>query len=164
MTGTGVPQDSWAEVGDLTMRYMDWGGDGPPVMALHGLASSGHWYDLVAPNLRERFRIISPDQRGHGRTTQANTGYDWETLAGDVARLMDHLGIEKASVFGTFMGWPCGQQSGCPPSSPRPWRGAHRRWLSGRYNASWRHLGSLQQPGPSSRRFGRQRAVFGPAA
>ncbi len=104
MTGAGVPQDSWAEIGDLTMRYMDWGGDGPPVMALHGLASSGHWYDLVAPFLRGRFRVISPDQRGHGRTTQASSGYDWETLAGDVARLMDYLGIEKAAVLGHSWG------------------------------------------------------------
>ena len=104
MTSVGVPQDSWTEVGDLTMRYMDWGGDGPPVMALHGLASSAHWYDLVSPYLRDRFRIIAPDQRGHGQTTQASSGYDWETLAGDITHLMDHLGIEKASVFGHSWG------------------------------------------------------------
>ena len=104
MTGVGVPQDSWAEVGDLTMRYMDWGGDGPPVLALHGLASSAHWYNLTAPYLRERFRVIAPDQRGHGRTTQASTGYDWVTLAGDIVRLMDYLGIGKASVLGHSWG------------------------------------------------------------
>ena len=104
MTSVAVPQDSWAEVGDLTMRYQDWGGDGPPVMALHGLASSAHWYDLVAPYLRDQFRIVAPDQRGHGKTTQASSGYDWGTLAGDITRLMDHLGIAKASVFGHSWG------------------------------------------------------------
>ena len=104
MTSVAVPQDSWAEVGDLTMRYQDWGGDGPPVMALHGLASSAHWYDLVAPYLRDRFRVVAPDQRGHGKTTQASSGYDWGTLAGDITRLMDHLGIAKASVFGHSWG------------------------------------------------------------
>ena len=104
MTSVAVPQDSWAEVGDLTMRYQDWGGDGPPVMALHGLASSAHWYDLVAPYLRDQFRVVAPDQRGHGKTTQASSGYDWGTLAGDITRLMDHLGIAKASVFGHSWG------------------------------------------------------------
>ena len=104
MTGPAVPQDSWAKVGDLTMRYLDWGGEGYPVMALHGLASSAHWYDLVAPHLRDCFRIIAPDQRGHGKTTQASSGYDWGSLAGDVAGLMDHLGIEKAGVFGHSWG------------------------------------------------------------
>ena len=104
MTSVAVPQDSWAEVGDLTMRYQDWGGDGPPVMALHGLASSAHWYDLVAPYLRDRFRVVAPDQRGHGKTTQASSGYDWGTLAGDITRLMDHLGIAKAAVFGHSWG------------------------------------------------------------
>ena len=104
MTSVAVPQDSWAEVGDLTMRYQDWGGDGPPVMALHGLASSAHWYDLVAPYLRDRFRVVAPDQRGHGKTSQASSGYDWGTLSGDITRLMDHLGIAKASVFGHSWG------------------------------------------------------------
>ena len=104
MTGLGVPQDNWAEVGDLTMRYLDWGGEGRPLVALHGLASSAHWYDLVAPYLRERFRIIAPDQRGHGQTTQASSGYDWATLAGDITHLMNYLGIETASVLGHSWG------------------------------------------------------------
>ena len=45
------PVEGWADVRDLRMRYLDWGGDGMPVLALHGLASSAHWYDIVAPML-----------------------------------------------------------------------------------------------------------------
>ena len=96
--------EHWADVGDLRMRYLDWGGDGPPVVALHGLASSSHWYDIVIPLLRGHYRIIVPDQRGHGQTTQATTGYDWSTLSGDVARLMDHVGMDKAAVLGHSWG------------------------------------------------------------
>jgi pimeloyl-ACP methyl ester carboxylesterase len=73
-------------------------------MALHGLASSSHWYDIVIPLLRDHYRFIVPDQRGHGQTTQAKTGYDWSTLSGDVARLMDHVGIDKAAVLGHSWG------------------------------------------------------------
>ena len=104
MTVSGGPVEHWADVGDLRMRYLDWGGDGPPVMALHGLASSSHWYDIVVPLLRDHYRIIAPDQRGHGQTTQATTGYDWSTLSGDVARLMDHVGMDKAAVLGHSWG------------------------------------------------------------
>lgn len=86
------------------MRYLDWRGDGSPVLALHGLASSGHWYRRVAPYLRSDYRIVAPDQRGHGATTQAGAGYDWQTLAEDAVGLLDCLGIERAAVLGHSWG------------------------------------------------------------
>jgi pimeloyl-ACP methyl ester carboxylesterase len=101
---TPRPAAGWAEINGLDVRYLDWGGDGPPVMALHGLASSGHWYDLVAPHLRERHRVIVPDQRGHGQTTQAKGGYDGATLAADIVGLMDYLGVGRAAVLGHSWG------------------------------------------------------------
>ena len=98
------PDEKWAEARDLRMRYLDWGGDGAPVLALHGLASSAHWYDIIAPLLREDFRIIAPDQRGHGQTTQAKDGYGWHSVASDAVSLLDALGIDKAIVFGHSWG------------------------------------------------------------
>ena len=98
------PVEGWATVRDLRMRYLDWGGEGAPVLALHGLASSAHWYDIVAPLLKDRFRIIAPDQRGHGQTTQANEGYGWHSVASDAVGLLDVLEIEKAIVFGHSWG------------------------------------------------------------
>ena len=88
------PEEKWAHVNGLGMRYLDWGGDGEPMLALHGLASSAHWYDIVARLLLHRYRIIAPDQRGHGQTTQAASGYDWHTLSDDIAALLDHVGAE----------------------------------------------------------------------
>ena len=89
-----LPEVKWAQVNGLAVRYLDWGGDGAPLLALHGLASSAHWYDIVAPRLRHRYRIIAPDQRGHGQTTNADSGYDWQTLSDDLAALLDHIGID----------------------------------------------------------------------
>ena len=86
------------------MRYLDWHGDGPPIVALHGLASSGHWYERVARVLSSGYRVIAPDQRGHGKTTQATDGYDWPTLATDVVGLMDQLEIDRATVMGHSWG------------------------------------------------------------
>ena len=98
------PTEHWSQIGALDVRYLDWGGEGTPLLALHGLASSAHWYDLVVPYLRSKHRVIAPDQRGHGHTSQANTGYDWQSLASDAVGLLDHLGIPKASVFGHSWG------------------------------------------------------------
>ncbi len=91
------PEEKWAHVNGLDMRYLDWGGDGEPMLALHGLASSAHWYDIVARLLLHRYRIIAPDQRGHGQTTQAASGYDWHTLSDDIAALLDHVVAETPS-------------------------------------------------------------------
>ena len=99
-----LPTEKWADVGPLRMRYLDWGGDGPPIVALHGLASTGNWYDIVARLLRSSYRVIAPDQRGHGQTTQASSGYDWQTLASDVTGLMDWENISQATVLGHSWG------------------------------------------------------------
>ncbi len=99
-----TPSEHWADIGDLKVRYLDWGGDGPPLLALHGLASSAHWYDIVAPLLRDRHRIIAPDQRGHGQTTNAPSGYDWKTLSDDLAGLMNHIGLDQVAVMGHSWG------------------------------------------------------------
>ena len=98
------PKELWADIGDLKMRYLDWGGDGQPLLALHGLASSAHWYDIVAPLLRDRYHIYAPDQRGHGQTTSAPDGYDWKTLSNDMVGLLDHIGLDQVAVMGHSWG------------------------------------------------------------
>lgn len=99
-----LPTENWATVGELKLRYLDWGGEGPLIMALHGLASSAQWYYRLAQRLKDKYRIIAPDQRGHGQTTQAPSGYDWQTLASDVTGLMDQLGDEQAIILGHSWG------------------------------------------------------------
>ena len=102
--GSSQPAASFLALGELDVHCLDWGGEGKPMLALHGLASSGHWYCRLAPWLSEDYRIIAPDQRGHGATTQAPSGYDWQTLAEDAVRLLDHFGIERAAVLGHSWG------------------------------------------------------------
>ena len=105
MVNGGVsPNELWADIGELKVRYLDWGGEGAPLLALHGLASSAHWYDIVAPMLRDRYHIYAPDQRGHGQTTSATSGYDWQTLSRDLDRLLDHIGLDEVSVMGHSWG------------------------------------------------------------
>ena len=98
------PEELWADIGDLKVRYLDWGGEGKPLLALHGLASSAHWYDIVAPLLQDRFHIYAPDQRGHGQTTAAPSGYDWKTLSEDLVGLLAHIGLDQVAVMGHSWG------------------------------------------------------------
>jgi pimeloyl-ACP methyl ester carboxylesterase len=98
------PQERFHSLGELEMKYLDWGGDGAAMLALHGLASSSHWYERLAARLHPDYRVVAPDQRGHGKTTKAPTGYDWQTLAADAVALMDRLGMEQAVVLGHSWG------------------------------------------------------------
>ncbi len=101
---TNEPAVHAATLADLQVQYLDWQRDGEPVLALHGLASTGHWYRRLAPYLVDRYRLIAPDQRGHGATTAAPSGYDWQTLAEDAVRLLDHLGIQRVAALGHSWG------------------------------------------------------------
>ena len=105
---SNAPTEHFAEIGELQVRYLEWqsGSDlqATPILALHGLASSANWYERLAARLSVKHRIIAPDQRGHGQTTQAPTGYDWQTLAADAIRVLDHLGLEQAAVLGHSWG------------------------------------------------------------
>ena len=112
------PTEHWTDIGELRVRYLDWGGDGEPVMLMHGLASSANWYELVAGHLRHKYRLFAADARGHGQTTQATSGYDWQTLAEDAVGLMDHLGVSRAAVFGHSWGATAALNVGRP--FPRP--------------------------------------------
>jgi len=86
------------------------GGEGEPVLLIHGFASS-YLVNWISPGwvktLTEAgYRVIALDNRGHGRSTKSYNpaAYTPSEMATDAAALLDHLGIEKAHVFGYSMG------------------------------------------------------------
>ena len=105
---SSLPTEHYAVIGELQVRYLEWRStgqvQGAPILALHGLASSANWYERLAARLCRNHSITAPDQRGHGQTSQAASGYDWQTLAGDAVRVLDHLGLEQAVVLGHSWG------------------------------------------------------------
>ena len=99
-----TPNDCYIDLRGLPFHYRDWGGDGRPVLLLHGLASTCHIWDLVAPLLAEDFRVVALDQRGHGQSAQVDEGYDFATVSGDAAAFIKHLGWERPIVAGHSWG------------------------------------------------------------
>lgn len=82
----------------------------PPLLLLHGVTDSSFSWSRVLPALAARFRVIAPDQRGHGDSEKPLDGYRPSELAGDAAALLDALGVERAGVVGHSMGTFVGQQ------------------------------------------------------
>ena len=99
-----TPNDCYIDLRGLPFHYRDWGGDGRPVLLLHGLASTCHIWDLVAPRLAEEFHVVALDQRGHGQSAQVDDGFDFATVSGDAAAFIKHLGWEQPVVAGHSWG------------------------------------------------------------
>jgi pimeloyl-ACP methyl ester carboxylesterase len=98
-------QERSVQLGDLRLRVREWGGASlPPLVLLHGLASTSYMFDLIAPLLSAHFHVVAPDQRGHGLSDQPGVGYDFETISRDLDHLLDALGIPQAMLVGHSWG------------------------------------------------------------
>ncbi|QGN48205.1 alpha/beta fold hydrolase [Micromonospora sp. WMMD558] len=84
------------------------GGEGPPLLLVHGWPENWYAWRLVMPALARDFTVIVPDQRGIGLTDKPRDGYDSATLANDLAALMDALGHERFAVVGHDTGYIIG--------------------------------------------------------
>jgi haloacetate dehalogenase len=91
-------------VGDVTLRVR-YGGDGPPVLLLHGHPRTHATWHRVAPLLAERHTVVCPDLRGYGQsskppTTADHRPYSKRAMAGDCVTLMRRLGHDTFAVVG----------------------------------------------------------------
>ena len=84
------------------------GGDGPPLLMVHGWPQNWYQYRLLMPALAREFRVIAPDQRGMGLTDKPRQGYDPGTLASDLIALMDALGQQRFAAVGFDTGMEIG--------------------------------------------------------
>ena len=89
----------YVDTGDLRQHVVT-GGDGPPLLLIHGWPQTWYAWRLVMPALARQFTVIAPDQRGTGLSGRPEDGYDTGTLAGDLAALMDTLGHDRFAVAG----------------------------------------------------------------
>jgi pimeloyl-ACP methyl ester carboxylesterase len=80
------------------------GGEGPPLLLIHGWPGSWYYWRLVMPALARDFRVIAVDQRGIGLSDKPEDGYEAGTLANDLVALMDALGHQRFAVVGVDTG------------------------------------------------------------
>jgi pimeloyl-ACP methyl ester carboxylesterase len=76
------------------------GGNGPPLLLVHGWPQTWYQWRLVMPTLAQDFTVIAIDQRGVGLSDKPQGGYDSGTQASDLAALMDALGHTRFAVVG----------------------------------------------------------------
>lgn len=113
-----APLSGFVETPDVRLHYVDWGGDGPPLLLIHATGFHARLWDPYAERLRDRFHVIAYDQRGHGDSGPARDGnYAWDTLAQDCHAVIETLGIEGCmaaghSSGGTAAGMCAGQYPG----------------------------------------------------
>lgn len=87
----------------ISIRALDWGGQGPPAVLLHGGALTARTWDYVALALRSEFRIVALDLRGHGASDWADD-YSINGFADDLLPIVDGLGIERTHIVGMSLG------------------------------------------------------------
>ncbi|MDU9003167.1 alpha/beta fold hydrolase [Sedimentitalea todarodis] len=86
------------------MHYTDTGGDGEHILFSHGLLMSGEMFEAQVAHFRDRYRCITFDHRGQGRSGVTPDGYDIDTLTEDAAALIKHLGLAPCHFVGLSMG------------------------------------------------------------
>ena len=96
--------DGYFATNGINLHYRDWGGTGRSVVLLHGLASSCHIWDLVAPALAEDFSVIAVDQRGHGLSDKPESGYDFASVGRDLLGVIQARGLERPIIVGHSWG------------------------------------------------------------
>jgi pimeloyl-ACP methyl ester carboxylesterase len=94
-TGAGKPI---LDLGELRLHYLDFGGEGLPVVFLHSKPWDAWSYDGFAQRFASEYRVLAPTLRGSGDSEGSPA--DVETDGEDILRFMDVLGIERAVLVG----------------------------------------------------------------
>ncbi|MFF0579144.1 alpha/beta fold hydrolase [Streptosporangium saharense] len=98
-----TPTRAELDIAGRRLSYVDFGGPGRPLLALHGHLSEGKSFAAVAAGLAPEWRVIAPDQRGHGDSDRA-ADYSREGYLADILALLDHLGLDRVAVIGHSLG------------------------------------------------------------
>ena len=89
----------------VRLHVDDHGGTGRPVILIHGWPLSGEAWSAQVSVLREAgYRVITYDRRGFGRSDKPGSGYDYDTLAVDLAGIIQDLELREVSLVGFSMG------------------------------------------------------------
>ncbi len=102
-----VQKDLWKAdrvPGDVELAIWT-AGDGPePLICLHGITAQHRAYNALAREITPPHSLVGVDLRGRGDSDKPDSGYGLEAHASDVIRVLDHLGLQDATICGHSMG------------------------------------------------------------
>jgi pimeloyl-ACP methyl ester carboxylesterase len=102
---TVTAQEKHITVNDVRLRYLDWGTDGKtPLVCLHGHTGQARIWDEFAEAMAPHYHVLTVDQRGHGESQWASTGYARDRFVEDLAAFVDALGLSRFVLAGLSMG------------------------------------------------------------
>lgn len=90
-------------INDIEMYY-ETRGEGEPLVLLHGGGGIGANWELIFKEPPEGFRLVIPDLRGHGSSTDLSTTFTFKQVALDVFALLDRIGIDRFKAIGLSLG------------------------------------------------------------
>lgn len=92
-----------ADVNGIRLHYVI-GGQGLPVVLLHGWPQTWYSWRKIMPELAERYTVIVPDLPGLGDSAKSEAGYDASTVADDIFHLISSLGFQQIFLVGHDLG------------------------------------------------------------
>lgn len=98
-----TPESHTLEVNGIEMHY-ETVGEGDPLVLLHSGTQTTRMFDPFVERFSARYRLIIPDLRGHGGSTNPDGEWTTRQFARDVFALLDHLGVERFSAVGASAG------------------------------------------------------------
>lgn len=100
----GPPTQAFVQLPTVRLHYVDWQGDGEPIVLLPGGCQTAHVFGDLAPLLTQKFRVYALTPRGCGQSGAAADGYGIDRHIDDLIRFLDALGIEQAVFAGHSSG------------------------------------------------------------
>ncbi len=99
---SGDPEPVVVEHDGLRIASLDWGGNGEPLLLLHPTGFCAGFFDPLARRLRDTYRPIGVDLRGHGGTDAPDAAHKFafSQMAQDVLAVLDHLGVNEWVALG----------------------------------------------------------------
>ena len=92
-------------VNGVRLRYLDWGTEGrTPLVCLHSHTAQAHIWDEFAEAVSGQYHVLAVDQRGHGESQWADTGYARDRFVEDLAAFVDALDLKRFVLVGGSMG------------------------------------------------------------
>ena len=99
-----TPEQLVVHAAGVDLRVLQWDGEGPPVLLLHGLNNNAWSWAWVAAQLAPSRRVVAVSQRGHGGSSAPDRGYALRQTSEDLGALLDAMQIETCDLAGHSWG------------------------------------------------------------